>query len=66
MEEPAWPAPYWNDEIAKFKQDELFAVDTLLLGRVTYQGFAAAWPERTDEQSPQVRRFDDPGSGRVE
>jgi dihydrofolate reductase len=44
MEEPAWTAPYWNDEIAKFKYDELFASDALLLGRVTYQGFAAAWP----------------------
>src|SRR3989337_3558806 len=50
MEEPAWTAPYWNDEIAKFKFDELFGSDTLLLGRVTYQGFAAAWPSRTDEQ----------------
>ena len=50
MEEPAWTAPYWNDEIAKFKYDELFGSDTLLLGRVTYQGFAAAWPSRTDEQ----------------
>jgi dihydrofolate reductase len=33
----------------KFKLDELFASDALLLGRVTYQGFAAAWPGRTDE-----------------
>jgi dihydrofolate reductase len=50
MEEPAWTFPYWNDEIAKFKYDELFAGDAHLLGRVTYQGFAAAWPSRTDEQ----------------
>jgi len=28
--------PYWNDEIAEFKFDELFACDALLLGRVTY------------------------------
>jgi dihydrofolate reductase len=49
MEEPAWTAPYWNDDIAKFKSEENFASDALLLGRVTYQGFAAAWPERTDE-----------------
>jgi dihydrofolate reductase len=33
----------------KFKLDELFASDALLLGRVTYQGFAAAWPSRKDE-----------------
>lgn len=28
----------------KFKNDELYASEALLLGRVTYQGFAAAWP----------------------
>ncbi len=33
----------------KFKVDELFASDATLLGRVTYQGFAAAWPSRTGE-----------------
>jgi dihydrofolate reductase len=50
IEGPAWTTPYWNDEIAKYKFDELFASDTLLLGRVTYQGFAAAWPTMKDEQ----------------
>jgi len=49
MENPAWTAPYWNDDIAKFKGDEQASIDALLLGRVTYQGFAAAWPESTDE-----------------
>lgn len=45
-----WSGPYWNDEIAKFKHDELFASDALLLGRKTYEGFAVAWPGRTDEE----------------
>jgi dihydrofolate reductase len=49
MEEPSWTFPYWNDEIAKFKGEESSASDALLLGRVTYQGFAAAWPESKDE-----------------
>jgi dihydrofolate reductase len=49
MEEPAWTFPYWNDEIATFKGEESSASDALLLGRVTYQGFAAAWPESKDE-----------------
>jgi dihydrofolate reductase len=49
MEEPGWTFPYWNDEIANFKGEETSAGDALLLGRVTYQGFAAAWPESKDE-----------------
>ena len=49
MEAPTWTFKYWNDEIAQFKGEESSASDALLLGRVTYQGFAAAWPESTDE-----------------
>jgi dihydrofolate reductase len=49
MEDPGWTFKYWNDEIAKFKGEESSASDALLLGRVTYEGFAAAWPESKDE-----------------
>lgn len=44
-----WTRPYWGDDIGKFKFTELFASDALLLGRITYQGFAAAWPSAKDE-----------------
>jgi len=38
-----------GDEGDKYKFDELMAADALLLGRVTYEGFAAAWPNYSDE-----------------
>ena len=50
MENPMWSAPYWGEDIAQFKLDELLASDALLMGRVTYEDFARAWPGRTDEQ----------------
>jgi dihydrofolate reductase len=44
-----WTMAYWDDEIAKIQFDSLFASEALLLGRVTYQGFAAAWPKMKDD-----------------
>jgi dihydrofolate reductase len=43
-----WSFPFWSDETGKFKLAELRATDALLLGRVTYEGFAAAWPGQKD------------------
>lgn len=51
IENPMWTIKYWNDDIAAFKGEESNAADALLLGRVTYDGFAQAWPQRTDEES---------------
>jgi dihydrofolate reductase len=44
-----WSFKFPSQEAAKFKLDELFASDALLLGRVTYEGFAKAWPSIKDE-----------------
>jgi dihydrofolate reductase len=45
FEEPGhWSGPWFDDQAAQFKFAELQASDALLLGRKTYEGFAAAWP----------------------
>jgi dihydrofolate reductase len=36
-----------GDDGDKFKLDEVMESEALLLGRVTYEGFAEAWPSRT-------------------
>jgi dihydrofolate reductase len=68
MEEPAWSNEQFNDELARFQHDQLFASDALLLGRVTFEAFAAVWPSREETEGdfavrmnalPQVRRVAD-------
>ena len=49
MENPQWTFEYMGDHMNN-KTEELFSSDALLLGRVTYEGFAAAWP--TMERDP--------------
>jgi dihydrofolate reductase len=49
MEDPRWTFDFIGGHMNN-KTEELFASDALLLGRVTYEGFAAAWP--TMERDP--------------
>ena len=45
FEEPGhWSFPFFGQEAGQFKWSELQASDALLMGRKTYEGFAAAWP----------------------
>src|SRR3954471_4540741 len=44
-----WTFKFQDEEGYKYKLDELSQHDALLLGRKTYEGFAAAWPGRSDE-----------------
>lgn len=41
----SWHFPYFNDEMGK-AVDATHDADVMLFGRVTYEGFAAAWPVR--------------------
>jgi dihydrofolate reductase len=49
MEDPGWTFQFSSEEQEKFKFDEFAASDALLLGRVTYEGFAAAWPNMMEQ-----------------
>src|SRR5258708_38188570 len=46
-----------GEEGDKFKLDETLDSEALLLGRVTYQCFAAAWPSRKDEFADKLNRM---------
>jgi dihydrofolate reductase len=41
-----WHFPYWSDEMGEVVGAQMAAADTMLLGRVTYQEFAAYWPRQ--------------------
>jgi dihydrofolate reductase len=45
----AWSFDYITDERNEYKLKETMEAESQLLGRVTYEGFAAAWPEREGE-----------------
>jgi dihydrofolate reductase len=49
IEDSRWTFRFMSEERENFKFDELTASDALLLGRVTYEGFAAAWPSMMEQ-----------------
>jgi dihydrofolate reductase len=44
-----WTFEFPDEGQYEYKTEELMDSEVQLLGRVTYEGFAAAWPEREDE-----------------
>jgi dihydrofolate reductase len=48
-ERRGWSEAYMTEEIGKIILDQMDASDALLLGRKTYQDFAAFWPSVPDE-----------------
>jgi dihydrofolate reductase len=45
-----WHFQYFSDELGRYKLDEVMESEAQLLGRVTYEGFAAAWPSVEDDE----------------
>ena len=52
-----WGPPYWDDEHEGYSAKLLGRADALLLGRVTYEGFAQAWPGRDGEFADRINEM---------
>jgi dihydrofolate reductase len=42
-----WQFPYVSEARGRYARDQLFEADALVMGRETYEGFSASWPNRT-------------------
>jgi dihydrofolate reductase len=47
-----WTSPYFNEQVGQELGAQMAEADTLLLGRRTYEEFAAFWPDKTAEDDP--------------
>ena len=54
-----WSFRFPAEDAMRYKFDELMASDVQLLGRVTYQGFAAAWPAREESAGEFGKRMNE-------
>ncbi len=51
MEAPEkWQSPYLSDDFLEEIKEQILGLDATLLGRVTYQEFAAYWPLQTNNE----------------
>ena len=50
--DPAWHFPYFDDAMGAAVGEDYADTDVLLLGRVTYDSFAGAWPDRETAGGP--------------
>jgi dihydrofolate reductase len=49
-----WVGELFTDELGAFKLEEQLAADILLLGRVTYESFYGAWPQRVGPMAEKI------------
>ena len=66
-----WAMDYRDEEVQQEALDRLASADAMLMGRGTYEVFAATWPgqsgafDRPDERHPQVRLLLHPRPGQL-
>lgn len=60
--DPDWHFPYFDDSMGRAVGEDYDLADVLLIGRVTYDSFAGAWPDREaagGEDAPFARQLGD-------
>jgi len=56
-EDMSWVMNNFNEEMGKYAGGLMESMDTVLLGRVTYEIMAGAWPNMTEDASPGADRM---------
>jgi dihydrofolate reductase len=60
--DPDWHFPYFDENMGRAVSEDYDTADVLLIGRVTYDSFAGAWPDREaagGEDAPFAARLGD-------
>jgi len=60
--DPAWHFPYFDENMGRAVGEDYDTADVLLIGRITYDSFAGAWPDREaagGEDAPFARQLGD-------
>jgi dihydrofolate reductase len=57
FERGGWLVPHFDEATGKFIDEVFQQVDAFLLGRRTYEIFAASWPNATDPNDPVAKRL---------
>jgi dihydrofolate reductase len=52
-----WSFGHMNDEVVTYATEQVLAADALIMGRDTFEVFAATWPERTGDFADRFNSF---------
>jgi dihydrofolate reductase len=56
-EPQVWGQPYWDEDHMGYAAKIMTGADTMLLGRVTYEGFAEAWGSQTSPEADAMNKM---------